>query len=153
MSGQRGFSRAGIGISSDLDPTAWLESPFDAFTAAGVQDSSGLSGSYVGEEISAVIDQGTEIELKVLDETLGDLFFAFQDVTGADPVHMVPEVLCRQRRRIGGQYLLLAAINRAVSPSSKLQFAGWYRETALKRLLPTDPAALSAQNLENLQKL
>ena len=51
------------------------------------------AGIDVGEEISAVIDQGTEIELKVLDETLGDLFFAFQDVTGADQVHMVPEVL------------------------------------------------------------
>ena len=55
MSGQRGFSRAGIGISSDLDPTAWLESPFDAFTAAGVRDSSGLAGSYVGQQLEARI--------------------------------------------------------------------------------------------------
>src|SRR5450759_361141 len=44
-----------------------------------------------------------------------------------------------------GQYLLLAAINRAVSPTSKLQFADWYRQTVLTRLLLADPAALSSQ--------
>src|SRR5216683_5076641 len=48
-----------------------------------------------------------------------------------------------------GQYLLLAAINRVVSPTSKLQFADWYRQTVLTRLLPADPAALSSQNFWN----
>jgi transposase len=48
-----------------------------------------------------------------------------------------------------GQYLLLAALNRAVAPSSKLQFADWYRQTALTRLLPADPAWLSSQNFWN----
>ena len=48
-----------------------------------------------------------------------------------------------------GQYLLLAAINRAVAPSSKLHFADWYRQTALTRLLPADPAWLSSQNFWN----
>jgi transposase len=48
-----------------------------------------------------------------------------------------------------GQYLLLAAINRAVCPTSKLQFADWYRQTALNRLLPADPAWLSSQNFWN----
>ena len=48
-----------------------------------------------------------------------------------------------------GQYLLLAALNRAVAPTSKLQFANWYRQTVLTRLLPADPAWLSAQNFWN----
>ena len=48
-----------------------------------------------------------------------------------------------------GQYLLLAAVNRAVAPTSKLQFADWYRQTALARLLPADPAWLSSQNFWN----
>ena len=48
-----------------------------------------------------------------------------------------------------GQYLLLAAINRAVSPTSKVQFADWYRQTVLTRLLPADPAALSSQSFWN----
>jgi transposase len=48
-----------------------------------------------------------------------------------------------------GQYLLLAAINRAVSPTSKMQFADWSRQTVLTRLLPADPAALSSQSFWN----
>jgi transposase len=52
-----------------------------------------------------------------------------------------------------GQYLLLSAINRALSPTSKLQFADWYRQTVLTRLLPADPAALSSQNFWNHMNL
>ena len=48
-----------------------------------------------------------------------------------------------------GKYLLLAAINRAGSPTSKFQFADWYQQTILTRLLPVDPAALSSQNFWN----
>lgn len=48
-----------------------------------------------------------------------------------------------------GQYLLLAAINRALAPTSKVHFADWYRRTILTRLLPVDPALLSAQNFWN----
>lgn len=33
----------------------WLESPFDAFTAAGVRDSSGRSGSFVGQQLEGRI--------------------------------------------------------------------------------------------------
>jgi transposase len=36
-----------------------------------------------------------------------------------------------------------------VAPTSKLQFADWYRQTALTRLLPADPAWLSSQNFWN----
>jgi len=38
------------------------------------------AGIDVGEEIGAVVNQGAEIQLKPLDEALGDLLFAFQDV-------------------------------------------------------------------------
>jgi len=48
-----------------------------------------------------------------------------------------------------GQYLLLAAIISAVAPTSKLQFADWYRQTALTHLLPADPAWLSSQHFWN----
>ena len=44
---------------------------------------------------------------------------------------------------------MLAAINRAVAPTSKLQFADWYRQTALTRLLPADPVWLSSQHFWN----
>ena len=63
---------------------------------------SGGAGIDVGEEISAVVDQGAEIQVKTLDEALGNLLFAFQDVLGGDQIHMVPEVLGRQRGRVDG---------------------------------------------------
>jgi transposase len=48
-----------------------------------------------------------------------------------------------------GQYLLLAAINRAVRPVSKLRFADWYRSTALPRLIPAAASQLSSQSFWN----
>jgi transposase len=48
-----------------------------------------------------------------------------------------------------GRYLLLAAINRAVAPTSKRQFADWYRATALPRLLPATAAQLTSQAFWN----
>lgn len=48
-----------------------------------------------------------------------------------------------------GQYLLLAAINRAVQPTSKRQFADWYRQTVLPRLLPATAEQLSSQSFWN----
>lgn len=48
-----------------------------------------------------------------------------------------------------GEYLLLAAINRAVRPVSKLRFADWYRTTALPRLIPATASQLSSQSFWN----
>jgi transposase len=48
-----------------------------------------------------------------------------------------------------GQYLLLAAINRATHPTSKLRFADWYRTTALTRLVPAAAKQLSSQSFWN----
>ena len=48
-----------------------------------------------------------------------------------------------------GQYLLLAALNRAVYPTSKTQLAAWYRQTALTRLLPAGEPQLSSQAFWN----
>jgi transposase len=48
-----------------------------------------------------------------------------------------------------GQYLLLAAINRAACPTSKAQLAAWYRQTILPRLIPASAAQLSSQAFWN----
>jgi transposase len=48
-----------------------------------------------------------------------------------------------------GQYLLLATINRAVHPTSKLRFADWYHTTALPRLIPATANQLSSQSFWN----
>ena len=44
-----------------------------------------------------------------------------------------------------GSYMLIAAINRAVAPTSKYQMADWYARTMLKRLLPAEKRMLSSQ--------
>ena len=48
-----------------------------------------------------------------------------------------------------GQYLLLAAINRAACPTSKARLAAWYHKTILPRLLPAAPDQLSSQAFWN----
>lgn len=80
--------------------------------------SAGVDG---GEEIGAVVNQGAEIELKPLNEALGDLLFTGEDVFGGDQIHMVPEVLGRQSRRIGGQQ---AGQGGLPVPVVELQFTG-----------------------------
>jgi transposase len=44
-----------------------------------------------------------------------------------------------------GQYMLLAALNRAVAASSKASFYHWYRKSVLYRLLPASKSSLSSQ--------
>jgi transposase len=44
-----------------------------------------------------------------------------------------------------GHYILLAALNRALEPVSKLAIGDWYDETVLKRLWRFDKAAFSSQ--------
>jgi transposase len=48
-----------------------------------------------------------------------------------------------------GQYLLLAALNRAAHPTSKAQLADWYHHTVLPRLLPVTTDQLSSQAFWN----
>jgi hypothetical protein len=84
-----------------------------------------------------------------------DIAALFDIAQRLDLVQLLDSILPAKRRQglSVGQYLLLAAINRAVSPTSKLQFADWYRQTALTRLLPADPASLSSQNFWNHMNL
>jgi transposase len=48
-----------------------------------------------------------------------------------------------------GDYILLAAINRVLAPSSKNQIGEWYDTTVLKRLWGFDKEAFSSQNFWN----
>lgn len=81
----------------------------------------------------------------------GDVVALFDIARRVDLVPLLDSIIPAKRHQglSVGQYLLLAAINRAVSPTSKSQFADWYAQTALTRLLPADPAWLSPQNFWN----
>src|SRR6058998_384512 len=48
-----------------------------------------------------------------------------------------------------GQYLVLAAINRAAHPTSKAKLAAWYRHSILPRLIPANADQLSSQAFWN----
>jgi transposase len=89
--------------------------------------------------------------LETVVAAFGDSAALFDIAQRLDLVQLLDSILPAKRHQglSVGQYLLLAAINRAVSPTSKLQFADWYRQTVLTRLLPADPAALSSQNFWN----
>src|SRR6266404_5365475 len=48
-----------------------------------------------------------------------------------------------------GQYLVLAALNRAAHPTSKAKLAQWYRQTVLPRLMPASADELTSQAFWN----
>lgn len=60
-------------------------------------------------------------------------------------VEAVNQVVNRGGSPSVGDYILLAALNRAVDPCSKRAFAHWYERTSLKRLLPVPKVKLSSQ--------
>ena len=91
----------------------------------------------------------TPVETEVA--SFGDVAALFDIAQRLDLLPLLDSILPpkRQQGLACGQYLLLAAMNRAVCPTSKLQFAHWYRQTALTRWLPADPAWLSSQHFWN----
>ena len=80
----------------------------------------------------------------------GQIAALYDQATQLDLVNIIDaQVSKREQGLTVGQYLLLAAINRAAAPTSKAQLARWYRQTILTRLLPASPAQLSSQAFWN----
>ena len=80
----------------------------------------------------------------------GDIAALWEIAQRLDLVPLLDSLFPKRHQGIScGQYLLLAALNRALAPTSKVQLADWYRRTILTRLLPVDPALLSSQNFWN----
>ena len=80
----------------------------------------------------------------------GDIAALWEIARRLDLVALLDSLFPKRQQGLScGHYLLLAAINRAVAPTSKVHLADWYRGTILTRLLPVDPALLSSQNFWN----
>lgn len=80
----------------------------------------------------------------------GDIAALWDIAQRLDLVPLLDSLFPKRRQGLScGRYLLLAALNRAVAPTSKVHLADWYRRTILTRLLPVDPALLSSQNFWN----
>jgi transposase len=110
---------------------------------------------YLGkiEDLVAAVDQAQRpvAPLETAVAAFADVTALFDIAQRLDLIPLLDSILPAKRQQglSCGQYLLLAALNRAVAPSSKLHFADWYRQTVLTRLLPADPATLSSQNFWN----
>jgi len=80
----------------------------------------------------------------------GDIAALWEIAQRLDLVPLLDSLFPKRHQGLScGQYLLLAALNRAIAPTSKVNLADWYRRTILTRLLPVDPALLSSQNFWN----
>ena len=88
--------------------------------------------------------------LETVVASCGDIAALWEIARRLDLVPLLDSLFPKRNQGLScGQYLLLAAINRAVAPTSKVHLADWYRHTILTRLLPADPVLLSSQNFWN----
>src|SRR5450759_2721440 len=80
----------------------------------------------------------------------GDVAALYDLAQSIGLVDLIDRIVPKRRQGLShGEYLLLAAINRAVHPTSKTQLAAWHRQTALRRLLPAGEPQLSSQAFWN----
>jgi len=90
------------------------------------------------------LQQGKPVQGRVLQ--FGLLAAAWKLARDLSLVELIDEhVRKRDQGPSVGQYLLLAALNRLVQPSSKARLADWYQKTGLRRWLPLRRAALRSQ--------
>jgi hypothetical protein len=82
--------------------------------------------------------------------TLGDVAALYDVAHQLDLVALIDAHLPKREQGLSvGQYLLLAALNRAAHPTSKAGLADWYQRTVLPRLVPASPGQLSSQAFWN----
>lgn len=80
----------------------------------------------------------------------GDVAALFDLAQSIGLVDLIDRIVPKRHQGLStGEYLLLAAINRAVHPTSKTQLADWHRHSALRRLLPAGEGQLSSQSFWN----
>ena len=80
----------------------------------------------------------------------GDIAALYDQAIQLNLVNLIDaQVAKRDQGLTVGQYMLLAALNRAAAPTSKTQMAHWYRKTILTRLLPASATQLSSQAFWN----
>lgn len=82
--------------------------------------------------------------------SLGDIAALYDLAAQLDLVALIDQHIPKRDQGLSvGDYLLLAALNRALAPTSKSQLAAWYRQTILTRLLPAQAEQLSSQAFWN----
>ncbi len=106
-----------------------------------------VSQKYLGKPEDVFGPQREEKKIKsarVYD--FGGVFALFDIAQKLNIVKVIDSVVQKRSQGISvGEYILLAAINRAVAPRSKQQFWEWYKDTALWRRLGIKRKHLTSQ--------
>jgi len=89
-------------------------------------------------------DRQKPVEAKIFE--FGAVAALYHLATKIGLVELIDQVVPKRNQGASvGQYMLLAAINRAVHPVSKSEFADWYTSTSLPRWIDVSPKALTSQ--------
>jgi len=90
-------------------------------------------------------------DLRAVDiASFGDIAALWDIAQQLDLIHLVDQHIPKRDQGLSvGQYLLLAAINRATHPVSKARLADWYQQSILTRFVPATAAQLSSQAFWN----
>lgn len=82
--------------------------------------------------------------------TFGDCAALYSIAEQLDLVPLLDEHIPKRKQGLSvGQYLLLATINRACHPTSKLKFRSWYQTTSLSHWIPASQKELSSSAFWN----
>lgn len=105
---------------------------------------------YLGraEEIARKCSRSTDLDMPKYSIAIefGAVCALYEIARELKVVELIDEYAKKRNQGLSiGTYILIAAINRAVAPVSKLQMADWYVRTMLKRLLPAEKRMLSSQ--------
>ena len=102
----------------------------------------------IAQKISATPTMPEPLYSIVLD--FADIALLFDIASRLNIVEIINKYSNKRNQGISiGDYILLAAINRAVAPISKSEIAHWYSKTVLSRLLPIEAKYLTSQNYWN----
>lgn len=94
--------------------------------------------------MKAVTEKNVPYTAKVLD--FGALAVLYKLAQELDLAGIIDRHVCKRNQGASvGQYILIAALNRAVAPTSKRQIGSWFENTSLCRWLPVKPKQLSSQ--------
>jgi transposase len=106
-----------------------------------------VSQRYLGkaDHIAAAMEGATVLPERTRHLAFGDVAAAWSVIEAVGVAGIIDEVTGSRRSDAGasvGTYLALAALNRVVSPCSKLAFADWWATTAADRWLKIPSSAL-----------
>ena len=115
-----------------------------------------VNQKYLGsaEKILAMAaDSGKSLQDRVLyahEVSFGSVALLFEIAKRLGVVDIIDSIMPKRKQGVSvGMYILIAAINRAVSPTSTNGLEDWYSKTALPYITGFGPSSFTAQNFWN----